>query len=348
MSLVIRADASVRAGTGHVMRCLALAQTWRTAIGPVCFVTSNGDASLAHRLEREQMTVAAAAGPPGHLGGLLGVSAAARRTGARWVVVDGYHFAPTYRAALQGAGFRVLMIDDNGEHGPYHDDIVLNQNAHAHAGLYVDHGPSTRLLLGTEYVLLRSEFLRPAPSSPLVPFAARRLLITMGGADAGNATLTVMEALARLPGEGLECDAILGAANPHRASLEAASRARRLPVRLLRDPSDLAERMARAEAAISAGGATLWELCYSGVPTLAVALADNQRPVVAHLRAAGALVDGTTAWKESAAALAGAIGGLLADEELRTRLRRVARQLVDGRGAARVVAALRRHEEASA
>ncbi len=348
MNLVIRADASVIAGTGHVMRCLALAQAWRAAIGPVCFVTSDRGAALGQRLERERMAVSAAAGPPGGGADARKTAEVARRTGARWVVVDGYHFTPTYRAALQGAGFRVLMIDDNGEHGPYRDDIVLNQNAHAHVGLYAEHRPSTRLLLGTEYVLLRSEFLRAVPSSPVVPVAARRVLITMGGADAGNATLTVMEALARLRGEGLECEAILGAANPHRASLEAASRARRLPVRLLRDPADLAERMAHAEAAVSAGGATLWELCYLGVPTLAVALADNQRPVVAHLRAAGALVDGTAAWTESAAALAGAIGGLLADDELRTRLRRAARQLVDGKGAARVVAALRRHAGASA
>lgn len=340
MSLVIRADASVTEGTGHVMRCLALAQAWREEVGPVCFVTSIDGAALALRLKSEEMELRLVAEPPGGAADAANTAEVARRTGARWVVVDGYHFSPAYRAALRRAGSRILMVDDNGDRGPYRDDLVLNQNAHAHAKLYAERGPSTRLLLGTEYVLLRREFLGLAPP-PRVPAAARRLLITLGGADAGNASLAVVKALARLDGDGLQCEAILGAANPHRARLEAEVRALRLPVRLVRDPADLATRMARTEAAVSAGGSTLWELFYFGVPTLAVALADNQRPVVAHLGAAGALLDGTSAWAESAAELARVIGRLLTDGKLRSRLSRAARRLVDGRGAARVVAALR-------
>jgi spore coat polysaccharide biosynthesis predicted glycosyltransferase SpsG len=195
--------------------------------------------------------------------------------------------------------------------------------------------------LGTHYALLRREFLSTGTPPRTVPARARRLLILMGGADSGNATLRVMEALRLLRDDSLECEAILGPANPHRDTLRSESAALGLQVQVVRDPPDLAERMARAEMAISAGGATLWELCYLGLPTLAFSLADNQRAAVTHLHRAGALVDGTAAWHESTVELARSIDGLVADAGLRAALARTARTLVDGRGAARVVAALR-------
>ncbi len=345
MSLVIRADASLAAGTGHVMRCLALAQAWRDAVGPVCFVGSLASPALERRLDREGVVLRPPGRPAGSAADAERTAAVARERHARWVVVDGYHLPPDYRAAVRRAGHLLLVIDDNGDRGPYDCDVLLNQNAHAHPDLYAGCPPSVRLLLGTDYVLLRQEFLRAAPRRAHLAPHARRLLITMGGADAGNATLRVMAALGRLSHDGLECEAVLGAANPHRHQLEAESAAQESRVRLIQDPPDLAARMARADAAVSAAGATLWELCFFGIPTLAVGLADNQRPALAHLGRRGAVLDGSDAWATSPRELGSSLDRLIGDRALRTALSRTSRELVDGRGAARVVTALRELEE---
>lgn len=49
-TLFLRADANPRMGTGHLMRCLALAQAWKEAGGEACFLTACTEQAILHRL----------------------------------------------------------------------------------------------------------------------------------------------------------------------------------------------------------------------------------------------------------------------------------------------------------
>ena len=53
--LLIRADASINIGTGHLMRCLALAQAWKDAGGEVAFITACRNEGLVERLWRKDL-----------------------------------------------------------------------------------------------------------------------------------------------------------------------------------------------------------------------------------------------------------------------------------------------------
>ncbi|MGH9649837.1 MAG: hypothetical protein ACRD3I_05135, partial [Terriglobales bacterium] len=156
--LLIRADADLRMGTGHVMRCLALAQAWQDVAGQAEFLTTSDTPDILSRLRAEGMQVTPATLPAGSAADAAHTASRAREIGASWVVVDGYQFDAAYQQALKSAGLKVLWVDDYGHAPPYCADLVLNQNLCAEESFYLSREASTRLLLGACYALLRREF----------------------------------------------------------------------------------------------------------------------------------------------------------------------------------------------
>ncbi|MGQ9755923.1 MAG: UDP-2,4-diacetamido-2,4,6-trideoxy-beta-L-altropyranose hydrolase, partial [Desulfotomaculales bacterium] len=194
-TLIIRADANAWIGTGHLMRCLALAQAWQDHGGKVVFITACNSPFLKQRLRNEGFDVVGLQyvhPDPADLKTTMNVLAV--HPGA-WLVLDGYHFDFTYQRLVKEAGHQLLVIDDMAHLDRYNADIVLNQNIHAH-NLHYFCEPYTRLLLGTKYVLLRREFWSWRNYKREVPEVAKKVLVTMGGSDPGNVTLKVIRALA--------------------------------------------------------------------------------------------------------------------------------------------------------
>ena len=102
------------------------------------------------------------------------------------------------------------------------------------------------------------------------------------------------------------------------------------------DPGPL---LARADVAVAAAGSTVYSLCHHGVPSVVIAFHDNQAPIARAFGEAGvALTPGAETDPEATVALA---RRLLGDPPLRARLAAAATALVDGRGADRVVTAIR-------
>src|SRR3990170_6387385 len=338
--LVFRADADSRIGTAHVMRCLALAQAWIDTQGAAVFVCAAQRSALAHRLWWEGVEAVRLAVQPGSAEDASQTADLALRAGASWAVVDGYHFDAAYQRIVKDAGLRLLVIDDHGYADPHHADIVLNQNLHADERMYARRGSGARLLLGARYALLRREFLRWRGWRRQTREVGRRVLVTLGGADPDNLTGTVIEALGRSRAGGLEVVVVVGEANPHLPELEAAAQASRLPVRIETRVADMAELMAWADAALSAGGCTSWELAFMGLPAAAMWLAGNQQPVVQELAAAGACLSLGEGARLNPDTIGHALRRMLRSRD-RGEMSRRGRELVDGRGAARVVAHLK-------
>jgi UDP-2,4-diacetamido-2,4,6-trideoxy-beta-L-altropyranose hydrolase len=156
-NLLIRCDANLTIGTGHVMRCLALAQAWKNAGGHAAFAMAETTPAVEERIHAETMEVLPLTESAGSTDDALRTAGLARQNAASWVVVDGYVFGLEYQARLKRAGLQVLFLDDIGHAAYYSADLVLNQNAHASQALYPNREASTRLLLGPRFVLLRRE-----------------------------------------------------------------------------------------------------------------------------------------------------------------------------------------------
>lgn len=339
-SLIIRADAGTRMGSGHLMRCLALGQAWQAAGGEVVFITACCNDGLLGRLRQEGFSLHTLAAPHPDPADWKYTKGILVTYPDAWLVLDGYHFDEVYQQRVKEAGHRLLVIDDMAQLKHYCADIVLNQNLGAEL-LHYCCQPDTYLLLGTRYVLLRREFLKWKDWQREIPEIANRVLVTLGGSDPDNHTLKVIQALQAVDIPALETTVVIGASNPHADTLEAAARQSRIPIDLIYNAANMAQLMSPADVAVATAGTTIWELLFLGIPSLVLATTDNQRYPAEQIESQGA--GKTLGWAESlpVESLAREIALLLKDYGLRTELSRNARQVVDGRGAERALAFIR-------
>jgi UDP-2,4-diacetamido-2,4,6-trideoxy-beta-L-altropyranose hydrolase len=198
MQLLIRADASTGIGAGHVMRCLALAQAWQSVGGQVELAAAAITPALKARVIAEGIEFVSIKALAGSAADMSETTELARRKQVDLVVIDGYQFDAHYQQGLKSAGRQVLCIDDYGHANYYAVDWVLNQNLYAPKIDYCWRADYTRLLLGTDYALLRREFWgRQAGQRATAPVAGR-VLVTLGGSDPANVTLKVVQALGQV------------------------------------------------------------------------------------------------------------------------------------------------------
>ena len=337
--LLIRADASLAIGTGHVMRCLALAQAWRDAGGHAIFMMADATPAVEERLRNEGLEVARAAVRVGSAADAEETAQLANKHGASWVVVDGYEFGAEYQASLKSRGLKVLFIDDNGHAGHYSADLVLNQNAHAREAFYLSRDASTRLLLGPRFAMLRREFTSWRGWNREIPAVARRVLVTMGGSDPDNVTERVVRAILAEP--SLKATVVVGGSNPHLPKLRELVTGAQRDVQLVENVTNMPELMANSDLAVSGAGTTSLEMCFLGLPALLIVLADNQRPAAEELNRRGAAINLGEGAEIRPSTLSPCLTRLVSSQGTREAMSERGRELVDGHGAERVVRALR-------
>jgi len=341
--LLVRADASVTSGTGHVMRCLALAEAWQRRGAAVHYVTCQPAPTLSQRIESAgaQVSALATAYPSSDDAELTLATLAqlARRHETRpWLVVDGYHFDAAYLAQFPATLCHRLIVDDFARLPYYDADILLNHGVHAPRLEYQAH-PSAWQLLGTRYALLRGEFFRWRNFARSHRALARNVLVSLGGADCDNITAKVIEALRRVDLDDMAARVIVGPLHPELDEL------RRMVamderIHLQTDVTDLAPLTAWADLAIAAGGTTAWELAYMQVPALLLVLAENQWAATRGSEQFGAARSLGWAAHVSYEEIAKQLRALSDDREQRARMGKRGRQMVDGLGVARVVTAM--------
>lgn len=305
-----RADASLEIGSGHVMRCLTLADALQAQGARCHFLCREHAGHLIKLIEARGYPVyplpqgesdtntAVTAGTepePAH-SQWLGASWAQDATAClpalaelapAWLVVDHYALDHRWERAvldgLAGSRPRLLVIDDLADR--HHiADLLLDQNLGRQAEDYRGRVPETcQVLAGPRYALLRSEF-REWREASLSRRARQprlqRLLINLGGVDKDNVTGRVLDALSAcdLPAD-LQISVVMGASAPWRESVTAQAREMPWPTEVVVNVSDMARRMAEADLAIGAAGSTSWERCCLGLPAILLVLAENQKMV---------------------------------------------------------------------
>jgi len=336
--LVIRADGNAAMGSGHLMRCLSLAQAWKEAGGIVTLITGCPSKKLLDRFRCETFSVALLEEMYPNSQDWDKTERVLNEHPDAWVVVDGYHFEQFYYERIKRLGNPLLVIDDMANLKNYHADIVLNQNLNAEFLHYLCE-TDANLLLGTRYVLLRREFRRFRGWNREIPKTCHNLLVSLGGADPYNETLKVLNALENIE-TNLNIKVVLGATNPNRESVINCAPVKNPNIDILEAADNMAELMCQADVAITSGGSTTWELCFLGLPSIQIILARNQEEVACELGKKEVTVN--LGWYEDVTEndITVALKELIVNAEARKSMSIKGRSIVDGKGAERVVSAM--------
>ena len=359
--VLFRADASEMIGAGHVMRCLTLADALRTLSFECAFVCTSLPENLARRIrEAGHFLIAlpgsAAAWEPHPLAPVEAVwpeeaqhedaklcLEAIENTGYDWVIVDHYGLDRAWHGRVRTRIPRVMVIDDLANR--VHDcDLLLDQNLGRKPSDYEGLvSASAQILAGPAFALLRPQFAEACAvalerrKSPELS----KLLVSVGGADPQNITGRLLRILndMELP-EKLRITVVIGALGRFTDDVRAIARAMRRPTEILVDVTDMARLMVDCDLAIGAAGATAWERCCLGLPSVVLVLADNQKPGAEALAAAGcALILIPQETDEFKAELAAAFSHLTSGG-LAEQTRKIEKLGIDGQGCNRVVRAL--------
>lgn len=306
MKVVVRADASSVIGSGHVMRCLTLANALRAAGGSVLFVCRAHDGNLGRLIEQRGHAVAllpqalqdrvppAEKGYAAWLGASWQEDAAQTRaaiTAARlrpdWLIADHYAIDKEWQQELRSLVDHVLVIDDLANR-VHECSILLDQNLVANMGeRYAGKVPAEcRLMLGPQNALLQPEYAQLHRTVAPRRGPVRRIFVFFGGADIDNLTGRTLAAFLGVQRPDVELDVLISSTSPHAAGIDRQVAGMR-NVRLHGALPTLAPLMAQADLAIGASGATNWERLCLGLPAIVVSLAENQVPVAACLHEQG-------------------------------------------------------------
>lgn len=302
MRIVFRTDASLQIGTGHVVRCLTLAKALRSRGAECRFICREHIGNLIEQIQQDGFKCSRLPIPKSQVNDVTESALAhAAWIGATWqhdahetihalggeladwLIIDHYGLEKRWESTLRPHAKKMMVIDDLADR--YHEcDVLLDQNLVAnmetrYQGL-LPAGCTT--LLGPKYALLQPEYAELHPRTPPRTGPVKRILVFFGGADQHNLTERTISAFLNLKRDDIELDVVINPNSPHASKIRAQVQSY-ANINVHGALPSLAPLIQQADLAVGAAGATSWERCCLGLPSLVLTLAENQKPIALEL-----------------------------------------------------------------
>lgn len=292
MKLLIRTDASVKIGTGHVIRCLTIATRMRSRGHQIYFAMRGLPGNLFAIVQQHGFEVLSMnySGPFNYNLDSQELATIIEEKSFDLCLIDHYQIDRNWERIINLIIPRIAVIDDLADR--HHDcDLLLDQNLVMNYRSRYDHLVPARSvkLLGPAYMLLRHEFIAARKTVQPRNGKIRRLLIFMGGSDPTGETMKVIRALEQSKLDFEHVDIVVGMSNRERQSIHELCLTLGFTYHCQIDY--IARLLAEADFAIGAGGISLWERLYMGLPSLTTEVADNQREVTDLINRDGLAID---------------------------------------------------------
>jgi UDP-2,4-diacetamido-2,4,6-trideoxy-beta-L-altropyranose hydrolase len=362
MNVVIRTDASTRMGSGHVMRCLTLADALVSRGAKVSFVSRELPGHMTDSVRSQGYDVDLLPAPKSTFSARsddvshaewLGVDW--RQDGSEtkavleskqidWLIIDHYAIDHRWEDLLRPVVSNVMVIDDLADRN-HRCELLLDQTFGRQDSAYQGRvNTGCRLVLGSRYALLRPEFelARPGALKKRKEFdGIEQVLISMGGTDPDNVSEIVLSGLEKVRWESSpQIHIVLGPHAPHLEAIQLLAKESQLSIEVLVGASNMAELMVHAEIAFGSCGTTSWERCCLGLPSLTTINAENQRQVFEELARREAIFSLGDHTKLTPALVAAKVNEFLATPKRYGRMAETSAKICDGQGVKRVMESL--------
>jgi UDP-2,4-diacetamido-2,4,6-trideoxy-beta-L-altropyranose hydrolase len=325
MKVSIVTEGFQNTGYGHITRCLSLGQAFsKRGIGFTIYV--NGDENSKPFFSLYNYKIIDWLAHPSKL-----IKEISR---SDILIFDSYLAGKEYYNNFSKVCAISLFIDDNLRID-YPDGIILNGTINAESFPY-KHNSSQIYLLGTKYIPLREDFWN-IPAKKINP-KVRSMLITFGGQDQKKLTIPALNALNEAFPDILK-NVVIGSGFANQKTFEKFERDK---VKIKFSPSshEMCALMTKCDIAVSAAGQTLYELAAAGTPTIAIAVAENQKNNIYEWKKKGFLLD--TIFQTDVNYLKKIITKtkLMESITVRKKMCGIGKDNVDGKGAVRVIDSL--------
>lgn len=170
----------------------------------------------------------------------------------------------SYMMQLKNEKLSVINFEDLGA-GHKLADLVIN-------ALYPHQVPNSNMLVGAKYFCLRDEFLYIDKTKVNIKKNVSKVLITFGGVDEGDLTLTTLKEIAKYCSKNkIAIEIIVGPGYKYAANLNTAlSAIKGTDYSLISSTKRISEHMLSADIAITSAGRTVLELAALKVPMVVI------------------------------------------------------------------------------
>ena len=270
--VIIRTDASIRIGSGHVMRCLTIAHQLTKHGVDVRFMMKQLPGNLIDFVENQ---------------GFRNVNLLEY---ADLYIIDHYSIDEVWEQKLRAFTKNIMVIDDLANRR--HDcDLLLDQNVvpqfeKRYNGLVP---VQCKKILGPCYLVMRDEFIKARQNKPTRTGKVENLLIFMGGTDSTNETIKILAALQKTKVTFNNIHVVVGESNIYKDQIQLTCKQRGIHFHCQIDY--MAELMLQVDFLIGAGGSTTWERCYVGLPSSSTIVAENQRITTEYAASLGVVMN---------------------------------------------------------
>ncbi|HHY74149.1 MAG TPA: UDP-2,4-diacetamido-2,4,6-trideoxy-beta-L-altropyranose hydrolase [Bacillus bacterium] len=280
MHILIRSDASTKIGSGHIMRCLTLADMLRTEGATVYFICRELEGHLCDFVKAKGYECLRSTNSKQTFEQKKDAEETLRLI--EWnglkvdlIIVDHYQINEQWEQIVRESIPKIMVIDDLANRK--HDcDVLLDQNYFKDfENRYDDLVPARcKKLLGLQYLLLRPEFYEENTVVVKKNKSIQDVLVFYGGSDPTNETMKVLDALEYIDLSELTIHVVVGCSNANRKIIEKRCQDRGIHFYVQIDY--LAQLMKKADLALGAGGVTMWERMTLGLPSIVTVVAENQ------------------------------------------------------------------------
>ncbi|MFB7141784.1 UDP-2,4-diacetamido-2,4,6-trideoxy-beta-L-altropyranose hydrolase [Gottfriedia sp. NPDC056225] len=299
-SIYFRVDASYEIGTGHVMRCLTLANLFSKYGINIVFICRDLQGNLNYLIEEhgyKLCTLPSGASNqdfPQKLENpyeawlsvdwktdvLQTVNVMNNNPSKSCFIIDHYSIDSKWEELFyQLVRKEIIVIDDLANRNHF-CHILLDQNLSNNSERYQDLVPANCVkFIGTPYVILRKEFMDEKINIRNRNGNIKRILVFFGGSDPTNETLKTLNVLIKSIYSHIHIDIVVGNSNKNKEAIKLLCKDK-ANIHFHCQISHMAKLMNLADLSIGAGGTTTWERCYLGLPTLTIATADNQVDII--------------------------------------------------------------------